>query len=349
MNAAKVSIVMPAYNTAPYIERALDSIRRIRGVPYEAWLIDDGSTDRTLCLLQEFAAQNGDIHVLSQTHAGAARARNEGLRRAEGAYIYFMDSDDYVEPDGLADMVREITQGNADVVVSGIYEEAMGAAAEMRYPACRFDTREEYLRQAVALWDTHLPYTMGNKLYRADFLRQHQILFPETCAFGEDTRFNMQVFAAAQRISVLEKSYYHYIRERPGSTTTRYKPDLFEIRIRENRMFWEYFEQQELLTEQGIEYLSRRHAERLAGCVVNLFLPDSHMSARQKLREIERICKDPDTKQALLSAKLRSKKMKLLLWPVRREWCGLGFLFGAGAAFVQTHLPGLFLRLKAKR
>lgn len=349
MNKMKVSIIMPAYNTASYLERALVSLQQSLQDDYEVWLIDDGSTDDTFQILKKFADQKPNIHALTQKNSGPAHARNIGLMHANGKYIYFMDSDDYIEPDGINVLFQAIEQDHADVVVSGIYEETPGAVTEIRYSACRLQSRMEYLQQAVALWDTHLPYTMGNKIYRASFLRKNSIFFPEEYVFGEDTRFNMQVFALANRISVLDKSYYHYVRERPESTTTRYKEGLFDIRNEEYKLFWDYFKQQGLLTEEGIEYLSRRHAERLAGCMVNLFLPGNTLSHLDKMREIKKICCADYTGLALEHAELRSRKMQIILWPVKQQFVGLTFVISVLIAFVQTHFPGLFLKLKAAR
>lgn len=349
MNRMKVSIIMPAYNTASYLERALTSLQQSLQDDYEVWMIDDGSTDDTFQILKKFADQKPNIHALTQENSGPAHARNIGLMHANGEYIYFMDSDDYIDPDSIPVLVRSIEQDRADVVVSGIYEETSGMVTEILYSACQFRSRQEYLQQAVALWDTHLLYTMGNKIYRASFLKENDICFPEEYVFGEDTRFNMQVFAAAQRISVLDKSYYHYVRERPGSTTTRYKDNLFEIRNVEYELFWDYFKQQDLMTEEGIEYLSRRHAERLAGCIVNLFLPGNALPPLSKMCEIKKICCADYTRTALKCAKLHSRKMKLILWPIKRRLTGLAFVVGGMIAFVQTQFPGVFIKLKAAR
>lgn len=349
MSEVKVSIIIPAYNTAPYLKRALDSLRQSLQNDYEVWLIDDNSEDETFQLLQQFADGQPNVHALTQMHLGPAHARNIGLMRANGKYIYFMDSDDYIEPGSIGALAQVIEQDKADVVISGIYEETSSAVTETRYPASRFRSRQEYLQQAVALWDTHLPYTVGNKMYRTSFLKENDICFPEEYVFGEDTRFNMQVFAAAQRISVLDKSYYHYVRERPDSTTTRYKEGLFEIRNLEYELFWNYFKRQDLLTEEGIEYLSRRHAERLVGCVVNLFLPGNALPPSSKMREIKKICYADHTGTALKHAKLRSRKMKFILWPMKHRLSGLTFMIGAMIAFVQTRFSGVFIKLKAAR
>lgn len=349
MDEKVVSIIMPAYNTAAYLERALVSIQQCLRENYEVWLIDDGSEDNTLQRLQDFAEQRTNIHVISQKNSGPAYARNVGLMHANGKYIYFIDSDDYIEPNGIEILVQTIEQDQADVVVSGIYEEISNIRTEIQYSTHHFQSREEYLRHAVQLWDTHLLYTMGNKLYRASFLKAHNICFPKEYVFGEDMRFNMQVFEAAQKISVLSESYYHYVRERPGSTTTLYKKDLFEIRNIEYEMFWEYFRQQDLLTEEGIEYLSRRHAERIAGCVVNLFLPGNRLSTKNRIYEIKKISNGDYTKGALKYAKLRSRKMKFILWPVKWEMTFMTYIFGAVIAFMQNEFPGIYLKMKSMR
>ena len=89
-----LSIIIPVYNVEQYIEECLDSVCTQSFVDWEAICVNDGSTDRSLSLLQEFASRDRRIHVVSQSNAGLSAPRNTGLKAASGEYVLFLDSDD---------------------------------------------------------------------------------------------------------------------------------------------------------------------------------------------------------------------------------------------------------------
>ena len=94
-----VSIIVPVYNTEPYLVRCLDSLLAQSCDLYEIICIDDGSTDGSLKILQKYAAKHKNIRLITQSNSGVSSARNAGIEAAKGKYVMFVDSDDFVEPD----------------------------------------------------------------------------------------------------------------------------------------------------------------------------------------------------------------------------------------------------------
>ena len=98
MEKIKISVIIPVYNVEKYLRECLESILNQTFQDFEIICVDDGSTDRSLDILQEYKRKDDRFVILQQRHAGAGAARNHGLKLAEGKYIQFLDSDDYFEP-----------------------------------------------------------------------------------------------------------------------------------------------------------------------------------------------------------------------------------------------------------
>ena len=97
----KLSIIVPIYNVAPYLRKCMDSLLAQDILDYEIILVDDGSPDECPRICDAYAEKHSNIHVIHQENAGLSAARNTGVAKAQGDYIWFVDSDDYVEPNVL--------------------------------------------------------------------------------------------------------------------------------------------------------------------------------------------------------------------------------------------------------
>ena len=113
----KVSIIMPIYNASRYLEPAIDSILAQTLPEIEVICVDDGSTDKSLEILKEYQKNDDRIRIVTQTNAGPAHARNNGIRRARGKYIAFLDADDFVEPTFIEDLYNTAKQDNLDIAI----------------------------------------------------------------------------------------------------------------------------------------------------------------------------------------------------------------------------------------
>lgn len=119
----RVSLIIPVYNTVKYLRRCLESAVSQTYENMEIICVDDGSTDGSEKIVDEFAARDGRVIAVHQENRGESHARNTGLRIAGGDYIGFMDCDDWIEPDMYATLVRALEEAGADMAIAGFYRE----------------------------------------------------------------------------------------------------------------------------------------------------------------------------------------------------------------------------------
>ena len=104
----KLSIVIPVYNTEEYIRQCIDSVINIKNIETEIIAVNDGSTDRTKDILEEYTENDDRIKVITQENQGASAARNTGIKASTGDYIYFLDSDDWVDTVSFEKIIRQL-------------------------------------------------------------------------------------------------------------------------------------------------------------------------------------------------------------------------------------------------
>ena len=222
------SLILPAYNVAAYLERSLRSILAQQMTDYEIILVDDGSKDDTPRICDDFAQQYDCIRVIHKANGGLSSARNAGLETARGQYVWFIDSDDWIEPDALTSL-RDACETGADMVKFG-YIRAEGDKRK-RYPSvvpagAYHETHIDTLLQTALTQAGKYQLSVWSHAYRRAFLQASGLTFvSERLICSEDYLFNLQLLAQAQMVLVLETQMYVYDL-RQGSLTQSYKPDL---------------------------------------------------------------------------------------------------------------------------
>ena len=213
-----VSVVVPAYNIKPHLPKCLDSLLGQTLAQIEIVVVDDGSTDGTAQIADGYAAQNPQIKVIHRPNGGLSAARNTGMAVATGKYIGFVDGDDWVEPDMFMAMGTAL-EGDPSAEFA-----VCGAKVEFSYKA---DAADEHWAQkyfdlppsggcALTPRVVHdINSTAWTKLYRRDFLRDNDIRFPEGMV-NEDEVFFFFTMGKARRIQIVNKPYYHYVRNDGG-------------------------------------------------------------------------------------------------------------------------------------
>ncbi|MBP1990372.1 glycosyltransferase family 2 protein [Paenibacillus eucommiae] len=238
----KVSIVVPIFNVESYLGRCLDSLLQQTMKDIEIIAVNDGSTDTCGEILQQYAAKDNRIVVIEKKNGGVSSARNEGIRAANGAYIGFVDPDDWVDKDMYKEMHDTAIHEEADIVMCTYYREFGTHSKEKKFnlpeKLCYRDeeVQAELLRRLIGPLKDEIGKpeyldawgTVWSKLYRADMIKENELAFIDLEIVGtnEDSLFNIHTSYHAKTFVFLNKPYYHYWRVNTGSVTSGYKPDL---------------------------------------------------------------------------------------------------------------------------
>lgn len=230
-----ISIIVPVYNAAVYLDECIYSIINQSFLQCEFIFINDGSTDNSLSILEKYKAEDNRITVINQENKGVSAARNQGLAVAKGSYVGFVDADDWIEKDMYQMMFEAISGANCDLVLTNMiaYKDGVSYVSKYDFPFDR-TLDSEYIKEKV------LPYLIMkddlysscNKLFKTSIIRKNTIVFPIGDALTEDNIFNMLYFDKITSFKYIDYSGYHY-RETIGSATRSvFSKDYFQNVLR---------------------------------------------------------------------------------------------------------------------
>lgn len=222
----KISVIVPVYNTEKYLHKCVDSILAQTFTDFELLLIDDGSTDNSGKLCDEYAAKDNRVKVFHKKNGGVSRARNLGIDNAQGEYLSFIDSDDYIHPDIYAELVAIADKYNVDLVVSDI--ELNGKVLMNKTPSlCKLDKEE--IHNKVLPYFTQIDNTGAGAyttmIIKRAVLDKNNVRFYEDFAFQEDLMFVINVYANISSMYYLPKTFYEYTTHPTGLYASYRKGD----------------------------------------------------------------------------------------------------------------------------
>lgn len=276
MNAPLVSIIVPCYNVEKYLAICLESLIQQTYLNIEIIAVNDGSTDQTLDILQNYTKYS-HIKIVNQQNIGLSGARNTGIKYANGEYICFVDSDDWIEKYTIEKAINSIEKTLEDVVLWGyiknfsrssilqplsiekeiysennihlLYQRIVGPVREQLH-------HPEFVDSYITAW---------GKLYKASIIKKNRIEFVSTKEIGtEDLLFNVQFFSKAKSAVVLPDCMNHYRKNNISSLTSTYKNRLFEQWTKLQRLIWNEI--------KGNEFLEEAYYNRIACTMIGLGL-----------------------------------------------------------------------------
>lgn len=212
---SKISVIVSVYNVQNYIEKSVQSIQNQTYQNLEIILVDDGSTDNSGNICDEFAKKDARIKVLHKSNGGLSSARNEGIRVATGEYITFVDGDDWIDETMYEDMLHAMQATDADLAVCNYKEISKNGVRDTSTDKITIFEGRETLKVFIDEDPTYqIQNAAWNKLYRRDLMGD--LRFPEGKLF-EDIVYTTKLLAKSKRSVYLDKAYYNYIFDRSDS------------------------------------------------------------------------------------------------------------------------------------
>ena len=226
-----LTVVIPVYNVEKYLKRCIDSILIQEWKNYEIILVDDGSTDNSPQICEDYAKAYDIISVIHKENGGLSEARNTGISNAEGEYVYFLDSDDWIEPNTFSDLAEVIESDQYDII--SFNQEFV----KSEHDIIKSDSkRTKRLTGKEALIDMFsYGFITGfatDKIYRKALFTKNTIQFP-VGKYYEDLGTNYKLFLAAKKVYATNQKYYHYLIDNPDAITQSWNEkklrDMFEF------------------------------------------------------------------------------------------------------------------------
>ena len=208
-----VSIIVPVYNAEKFLNRCVDSILGQEYRDFELILVDDGSRDMSGSICDAYAKTDERVVVIHKENSGVSDTRNQGIERAKGTYLQFVDSDDWLTPDATKLIVRAAEEHGCDMVISDFYR-VVGDMVSRKGDIesdCVID-REEF---ASFMMENPADYYYGvlwNKLYRRDLVNRFGIRMDAEISWCEDFMFNLEYIRHARRFYALHTPIYYYVK-----------------------------------------------------------------------------------------------------------------------------------------
>jgi glycosyltransferase involved in cell wall biosynthesis len=204
-----ISVIVPVYNVAAYLAKCMDSILSQTFRDFEVIIVNDGTKDNSREIAAQFVAQDRRIRLIDQENQGLGYARNTALNVAQGEYVSFVDSDDWLDPGYLEAFYLEAERTRADLVIGTFMAVASNEREITPYyldPVLRYRDVPFHWSEARQVFLTPTP--VWDKFYRRRLIEENKFRFPKLSS--EDIPFKWQTFTAAQRISTLPEPFYYY-------------------------------------------------------------------------------------------------------------------------------------------
>lgn len=233
MNNPLVSVLIPVYNVEEYLGRCLDSVINQTLVNIEIICVNDGSTDKSAEILEKYKKLDSRIKIVTKENGGLPSARNAGLDQAQGKYVGFVDSDDFVQKDMFSKLVETAENTNSDIVICGanILPETP-RASDWLY-SCLSPSYCEYEKFNPEILYSRVDTTpfLWRCLIRRELIEKNNYRLDEDIIIGEDKAFQCKVYPAANKITVIPDKLYNYFWCRPGSLMQQQVYGKFEEKI----------------------------------------------------------------------------------------------------------------------
>ena len=220
-----LTVVIPVYNVEKYLNRCIESILLQEWKNYDILLVDDGSTDHSPQICDDYVKAYDFISVIHKENGGLSEARNTGISHAKGEYVYFPDSDDWIEPDTFIALAEALESQDFDIISFNREFVKGEEAAIVSEPEVTqvFEGKDAFVQM---LKHRYITGFANDKIYRKSLFMDRDILFPRG-KYYEDLGTNYKLFLSAKKVYATNQKYYHYLIDNPDSITQSWNEKKF--------------------------------------------------------------------------------------------------------------------------
>lgn len=306
-----LSIIIPVYNTGDFLHKCISSVLSQTLSDFELILINDGSTDNSGQILDEYAKKDNRIKVIHKENQGVSAARNDGIREASGEYIGFIDSDDWIQNDMYEKMYFLAKENNAEIVMCDavtVYDDKPEETDTINQLKQDLLLKKQDISPSLLL---EMAGAAWRCIYKTDLIKENNILFPVGIKLSEDRIFNILAFGYSSNIYYTKTAFYNrFMRE--GSAVNKYYENKLQIAL-----------DAKLKTEQALDLVWENDEYKLMylnqfvfacySAISDVFSKACTLSIYKKYTEVKKICSNDTLKNAIISLNAKDLRAKLIL------------------------------------
>lgn len=343
------SVVMPVYNVEKYLVQSIESVLNQTFSDFELLLIDDCSPDASPRICDQYSAKDSRVHVLHlEKNAGVSNARNVGMAMAKGQYLFFMDSDDYVDSDLFEKVYGSLKKNPAEIVFFGMTEEHFDSKGQhfesvvFQLPT-RYFTKQKSLRKYMIELEKATLYGYAcNKFYCLEYLRKLGLEYKEY-ALNEDILFNVAYCMDIERMNILEAPAYHYRKNMDDSSrSSKFVKNYFELHEKRIRVIFEQYQYWGMCSRRIRADLAAIYTRYIMSALQRNCDPRSEMNFVSRRRWIKELYQQDLFNAVIPYGRPTSKIVKILHWCLNKHMTFLSLAFGRVIYMVKTYCPKIF-------
>ena len=324
MKAPLISVIMPIYGVEKYLANAVKSILAQTYTNFELILVDDKSPDRCPEMCDELALQDNRIKVIHKpVNEGLGFARNTGLAAAKGEYVFFIDSDDYSEPE-LLEKALSATDENTEMVIFGInrvHENKDGSVKKIE-KLCPQKTESRSSKETADIFvmlnrAKVFPFAW-NKLYKKSFLDECAKPFEKTKLI-EDFLYNIELFSKASFIKVIPDTLHNYRKPAHETLVSAYAPEFFELCKRKYSLEREFLKKVGGETEENLQLVYFSYVKHMISVFLKNRSEKAGLSIKEQIVKIKEVLNDETSQEVMKQYKPQGFLNKCLLFLLKTK------------------------------
>ena len=301
MKNPEVTIIIPVYNTEKYIRDCFGSIIKQSFSNFEVIVINDGSTDKSADICNEYCEKDSRFKIYNLKNQGAAKARNSALDLAKGRYIFFVDSDDWLEENAVKNHIREIKE--VDMVIGCSHncyfkdDKLLYKKRDYFYEENKYLSKQQVRRMYVDIATNGVSHAPHNKMYKKSIIDKYNIRFPDRKKY-EDLDFNNNYIDKINSLKIINSYDYNYRVSNLEGVALKLPSNMFEIFTDVNNELIALLKSWNVYDSKSEKMLKSKYITEVASCINNTYNPNLNYSFKERRSYIKRLINDDKVQEA---------------------------------------------------